>query len=145
MKEGLYMFNVPYAKMICDSDKGDGGINFYDEYCEWVNRSNGNSFKVYYQDIDDVKIISGLKKTVIVTSKSGEKVRFYLYKAATLQDLLYKAIQRVNGVVVEEEKEKEVSENKDCIDQLERLAKLHDSGAITDEEYSLAKQKILKM
>ena len=136
------MFVVPYAKMICDSDKGDGGINFYEEYCEWINRSNGSTIKVFYRDIDDVKILSGIKKTVIVLLKDGNKVRFYLYRAATLQDLLYKAVQRVNGIVVEEKK-KPSKQNEDTVEQLERLAKLHDSGALTDEEYSAAKQKLL--
>ena len=136
------MFTVPYAKMICDSDKGDGGISFYDEYCEWINRSNGLTIKVFYRDIDDVKILSCIKKTVIVSLKDGQKVRFYLYRAATLQDLLYKAVQRVNGVIVEEKKEP-YKQNEDPVEQLERLAKLHDSGALTDEEYSTAKQKLL--
>ena len=139
------MFTVPYAKMICDSSRGDGGLNFYDEYCEWVNRSTGNGFKVYYKDIEDVRIISGIKKTVIVMLKNGTNVRFYLYKAATLKEMLYKAVQRVNGVVEEEVKEEKPAEEKDdCVEKLERLAKLHESGAITDEEYQEAKQKILK-
>ena len=134
------MFTVPYAKMICDSNKGDGGISFYDEYCEWLNRYNGNNIKIYYKDIDDVKVTSGLKKTVIVILKDGTKVPFYLYKAATLRELLYKAVQRVNG----EPKEYDFTESSDTVSQLERLAKLHESGAISDEEFQEAKQKILK-
>ena len=134
------MFTVPYAKMICDSNKGDGGISFYEEYCEWLNRYNGNSIKIYYKDIDDVKVTSGLKKTVIVILKDGTKIPFYLYKAATLRELLYKAVQRVNG----EPKEYDFTESGDTVFQLERLAKLHESGAISDEEFQEAKQKILK-
>ena len=134
------MFTVPYAKMICDSDKGDGNIQFYEEYCEWLNRYNANSIKIYYQDIDDVKVTSGIKKTVIVILKDGTKIRFYLYKAATLRELLYKAVQRVNG----ETKEFDFTESDDTVSQLEKLAKLHESGALTDEEYQQAKQKILK-
>ena len=140
MKEGYKMFTVPYQKMICDSNKGDGNLNFYEEYCEWVNRVTGDSFKVYYRDIDDVKITSGIKKTVIVLLKNGEKVVFYLYKAATLRELLYQAVQRVNG-------ESQVVDNQpeeDCVTQLERLAKLHESGALSDEEFLAAKQKLLK-
>ena len=139
------MFTVPYAKMICDSSRGDGGLNFYDEYCEWINRATGEGFKVYYKDIDDVRIISGLKKTVIVVLKNGVNVRFYLYKAATLKEMLYKAVQRVNGVSEEIKEEKSTDvEGEDCVAKLEKLAKLHDSGALTDEEYAEAKQKILK-
>ena len=135
------MFTVPYAKMICDSNKGDGGISFYEEHCEWLNRYNGNSIKIYYRDIDDVKVTSGIKKTVIVVLKDGTKIPFYLYRAATLRELLYKAVQRVNSEV----KEFDMTEqSNDCVEQLEKLAKLHESGAITDEEYQQAKEKILK-
>ena len=90
------------------------------------------------KDIDDVKITSGIKKTAIVTLKNGEKIRFYLYKAATLRQLLYEAVQRVNGEVKEDE------QSEDDISKLERLAKLHESGALSDEEFIEAKQKILK-
>ncbi|MBP5575126.1 MAG: SHOCT domain-containing protein [Bacilli bacterium] len=65
---------------------------------------------------------------------------FYLYKAATLRELLYKAVQKVN----EGPKEFDFTESEDTVSKLERLAKLHESGAISDEEYQEAKQKILK-
>ncbi len=140
------MFSVPYAKMVCDSSRGDGNLDFYDEYCEWINRGTGDSFKVYYKDIDDVRIVSGLKKTVIVVLKNGLNIRFYLYKAATLKEMLYKAVQRVNGEGKEEVKEEKPAQqgSEDCLAKLERLAKLHDSGALTDEEFAEAKQKVLK-
>ena len=134
------MFTVPYAKMICDSNLGDGGISFYEEYCEWLNRYNGKSIKIFYNDIDDVKVTSGIKKTVIVILKDGKKIPFYLYKAATLRELLYKAVQKDN----EGPKEFDFTESEDTVSKLERLAKLHESGAISDEEYQEAKQKILK-
>ena len=138
------MFSIPYEKMICDSKKGDGNLNFYDEYCEWVNRSTAESFKVYYRDIDDVKITSGIKKTVVVILKNGEKVVFYLYKAATLRELLYKAVQRVNGEgQVESEPAPASQDDEDYVSKLERLAKLHESGALSDEEFLAAKEKLL--
>ena len=132
------MFTVPYEKMVCDSNKGDGGIYFYDEYCEWVNRYNGQSFKINYADIKDVKILSGVKKTVVVILNNDEKINLYLYKAQTLKKLLYDAVQRVNGNSVE------ASEPQNYVSELERLAKLHESGALSDEEFDAAKQKILK-
>lgn len=134
----LFMFTVPYQKMICDSAKGDGGINFYDEYCEWVNRYTNASIKIYYRDIEDVRIISGIKKTVVVSLYNGEKINFYLYKAATLRELLYEAVKRVTGGT----QEYDATEDDD-VTKLERLAKLHDSGALSDEEFAEAKQKIL--
>ena len=51
------MFDVPYEKMVCDSDLGDGGLFFYNEYMEWVLRNSNSGFKIYYKDIQDVKII----------------------------------------------------------------------------------------
>ena len=144
------MFEVPYEKMICDSDYGDGGINFYNDYFEWNNRSNGEGFKVYYKDIKDVKIISGLKKKVIVTLNDGEVKNLYLYKADTLRSLLYQAVKRVNGEATKEDSVIDIEpepvnhEEEDVISQLERLAKLHESGALTDEEFALAKKKVLK-
>ena len=131
------MFTIPYEKMICDSNKGDGNIQFYEEYCEWINRYNGDSFKIYYRDIDDVKVTSGIKKTVIIILKDGQKINFYLYKAATLRKLLFDAVQRVSG-------ESKAEDSEDGVTKLERLAKLHESGALSDEEFLAAKEKILK-
>ena len=130
------MFTIPYEKMICDSNKGDGNIQFYEEYCEWINRYNGDSFKIYYRDIDDVKVTSGIKKTVIVILKDGQKINFYLYKGATLRKLLFDAVQRVSG-------ESKAEDSEDDVTKLERLAKLHESGALNDEEFAEAKKKII--
>ena len=130
------MFETPYEKMICDSDLGDGGICFYQNYFEWVNRDNGKSFKINYLDITDVKIIEGIKKTVIISTNDGKTTRLYLYKAGTLKQLLSAAVERLNNTSAEEQAEDDIS-------KLERLAKLHESGALTDEEFVKAKQKIL--
>ena len=141
------MFELPYEKMICDSDLGDGGISFYNEYAEWLNRDNGKGFKIYYKDIKEVKIVSGIKKRVIVCTTSGDK-NLYLYKADTLRQLLYEAVNRVSGMQKEEPKVVDakvepIPEDEDMLAKLERLAKLHESGALTDEEFAKAKEKIL--
>ena len=142
------MFELPYEKMICDSDLGDGGISFYNEYAEWLNRDNGKGFKIYYKDIKEVKIVSGIKKRVIVCTTSGDK-NLYLYKADTLRQLLYEAVNRVSAAKKEEPKQEVVDakvepvEDEDMLAKLERLAKLHESGALTDEEFAKAKEKIL--
>lgn len=136
------MFEVPYEKMVCDSDNGDGGVFFYNEYMEWVLRNSHDGFKIYYKDIKDVKIIYSRKKVVTVYLNNGSHKNLYLYKADTLKKLIYDAVQRVNGpevvdaTPVEEPKE-------DDLDKLERLAKLHESGALNDEEFAEAKKKIL--
>ena len=135
------MFEVPYEKMVCDSDNGDGGVFFYNEYMEWVLRNSHDGFKIYYKDIKDVKIIYSRKKVVTVYMNNGSHRNLYLYKADTLKKLIYDAVERVNG----EAQNPEVMDapEEDDLSKLERLAKLHESGALNDEEFAQAKKKIL--
>ncbi len=139
------MFDVPYEKMVCDSDLGDGGLYFYNEYMEWVLRNSNSGFKIYYKDIQDVKIIYTRKKVVTVYMNNGSHRNLYLYKADTLKQLIHAAVDRVNGVVDNQEvpQEQPKEDNVDDLTKLERLAKLHESGALTDEEFAQAKKKIL--
>ena len=139
------MFDVPYEKMVCDSDLGDGGVYFYEEYMEWVLRNSNSGFKIYYKDIQDVKIIHTRKKVVTVYMNNGSHRNLYLYKADTLKQLIHAAVDRVNGVVDNQEvpQEQPKEDNVDDLSKLERLAKLHESGALTDEEFAQAKKKIL--
>ena len=135
------MFEVPYEKMVCDSDNGDGGVYFYNEYMEWVLRNSHDGFKIYYKDIKDVKIIYSRKKVVTIYKNDGSHRNLYLYKADTLKKLIYDAIQRVNGEAPNPEVVDAPEE--DDLTKLERLAKLHESGALNDEEFAQAKKKIL--
>ena len=139
------MFDVPYEKMVCDSDLGDGGLFFYNEYMEWVLRNSHSGFKIYYKDIQDVKIIYTRKKVVTVYMNNGSHRNLYLYKADTLKKLIHEAVDRVNGVVNNQEvpQEQPKEDNVDDLTKLERLAKLHESGALNDEEFAQAKKKIL--
>ena len=139
------MFDVPYEKMVCDSDLGDGGLYFYEEYMEWVLRNSNSGFKIFYKDIQDVKIIYTRKKVVTVYMNNGSHRNLYLYKADTLKKLIHEAVDRVNGVVDNQEvpQEQPKEENVDDLTKLERLAKLHESGALNDEEFAQAKKKIL--
>jgi len=139
------MFDVPYEKMVCDSDLGDGGLYFYNEYMEWVLRNSNSGFKIYYKDIQDVKIIYTRKKVVTVYMNNGSHRNLYLYKADTLKQLIHAAVDRVNGVVDNQEvpQEQPKEDNVDDLTKLERLAKLHESGALNDEEFAQAKKKIL--
>lgn len=133
------MYQAPYEKMVCDSDYGDGGVYFYDEYLEWINRNSGTGFKIYYKDIKDINVILTQKKKVVILLNNGETKNLYLYKHDVLTKLINDAIERVNG-----KKEEPVEESKeDDLSKLERLARLHESGALTDEEFAKAKAKIL--
>ena len=135
------MFETPYEKMICDSDNGDGGVQFYKEYMEWILRNSTDGFKIYYKDIEDVKIVYSRKRVVTIYLKNGSHRRLYLYKADTLKKLIYEAVQRVNGEA--SNPEVVAAPEEDDLSKLERLAKLHESGALNDEEFAQAKKKIL--
>ena len=139
------MFDVPYEKMVCDSDLGDGGVYFYEEYMEWVLRNSNSGFKIYYKDIQDVKIIHTRKKVVTVYMNNGSHRNLYLYKADTLKKLIHEAVNRVNGGEQPKDApiDQPVEEPADDLSKLERLAKLHESGALNDEEFAQAKKKIL--
>lgn len=129
---------IPFEKMVCDSDRGDGGVFFYDEYFEWLERGNGRGFRIWYKAIDDIKVIMSSKKKIIVSLKGGQVFNLYLYKYEKLLEILYRKIDEVNG-----KKDERVVDTEDDLSKLERLAKLHESGALTDEEFKEAKQKIL--
>lgn len=138
------MVQVPYEKMVCDSDYGDGGVYFYDEYFEWINRDTGKGFRIRYEDIKDITLIQSQKKKVTVITNGGAQRNLYLYKADSLIRLLQEAMDRVHGVIKEPVAEVPAKDSaEDDISKLERLAKLHESGALTDEEFKVAKQKIL--
>ena len=138
------MVQVPYEKMVCDSDYGDGGVYFYDEYFEWINRDTGKGFRIRYEDIKDITLIQSQKKKVTVITNSSAQRNLYLYKADSLIRLLQEAMDRVHGVIKEPVAQVPAKDSaEDDISKLERLAKLHESGALTDEEFKAAKQKIL--
>ena len=138
-RRNKYMQAIPYEKMVCDSDYGDGGVYFYDEFFDWINRDSGKGFRIHYKDIKDTQVIMSQKRKVIITLNDGSSKNLYLYKYENLLKIIYEAIDRVNG-----KKEEPGDTNKeDDLSNLERLAKLHESGALTDEEFVKAKQKIL--
>ena len=140
------MYQAPLEKMVCDSDYGDGGIYFYEEYFQWTCRDNGKGFKVEYKNIADVDVVLTHKKKVVIKTKDGKTYNLYIYRYETMLEILYKKMGvSKDGKVVGVAEEKPVEEaNESDLDKLERLAKLHESGVLSDEEFALAKEKILK-
>ena len=140
------MYTPPIEKMVCDSDYGDGGIYFYDTYFEWSNRESGKGFKVEYKNIVDVNVVLSHKKTVTIKTKAGNTWRLYLYKYDELLKILYKQMDIAKGKEKPEVVDAVVEpvKQESDLDKLERLAKLHESGALTDEEFQIAKDKILR-
>ncbi len=139
------MYEKPIHKMVCDSDRGDGGIYFYEEYLEWRNRDTGRGFKIAYKNIKNYEVIYTQKKKVTIYTNSGEHVNLYLYKYEELLEVLSEMVERAKkGPKPEEVKEEKIEDEEDILTKLERLAKLHDSGALSDEEFQKAKDLILK-
>lgn len=137
------MVETPYAKMVCDSDKGDGGIYFYEDYFTWIRRDGVASLKINYEDIKEIKRTYSLKKRVTVCLKDGKFVNFYLYKADTLIKFLTDAVQKKEVKESNSNSLPNKAVQEDDLDKLERISKLHDSGALTDEEFEKMKSKII--
>ncbi len=137
---------IPRESMVCDTTRGDGNIYFYDEYFEWINRSSGNGFRLRYESIDDIKVIRTGKNEVIITTKQQKRISLFIYKVDTLLSLLYERINAVNGneSIIDADVSPAKNDKDELLNQLERLAKLHESGALSDEEFKLAKDKLLK-
>ena len=137
---------IPRESMVCDTTRGDGNIYFYDEYFEWINRSSGNGFRLRYESIDDIKVIRTGKNEVIITTKQQKRISLFIYKVDTLLSLLYERINAVNGneSIIDADVSPAKNDKDELVNQLERLAKLHESGALSDEEFKLAKDNLLK-
>ena len=140
------MYTAPFEKFVCDSDRGDGGVYLYDDYFEWLKRDNGGGFRVKYSNIQDIKVIMTRKKTVVITLNSGTKVNLYLYNYEDLTRLLSQKVEEARtgikqGDIIDATVEK--LDDDELLSKLERLASLHKSGALTDEEFAKAKEKIL--
>ena len=135
------MYKIPFEKMICDSDHGDGGVYFYEEYLEWLNRDTGRGFRIQYKNIEDVEVRMTQKKTIVLKLVGGKTENLYLYKYEQFMQILNDLMDKAKGI--KKENVEPIGEG-DMLSKLERLAKLHESGALTDEEFALAKQKILE-
>jgi membrane protease subunit (stomatin/prohibitin family) len=74
------------------------------------------------------------------TAVSGRVARRQQSKYAS-QDAAY--VEQQSAAAMQGAEQATAAPAEDPIEQIERLSKLHDSGALTDEEFSAAKAKIL--
>ena len=100
------------------------------------NRSNGKGFRIKYSNIQDVKVTYTSKAKITIFTKSGESVNLYLRKYETF-------LENLEKFMGDKKEEADEIPSDDDLSKLERLAKLHESGALTDEEFKKAKEKIL--
>lgn len=135
------MIDYINKNMICDTAFADGGIYFYEDYFTFQAR-NGNpkySLKIYYRDIDDLSIISGIKKHVIVRMKnSSVQYHFYIYKAATMCQFIQAGMEHVRNA-----NNRSNTLSKEDLDKLVKLNELHKDGVISDEQFEKEKNAIL--
>ena len=127
---------IPRLHLTCDTPRGDGNIYLFDEYFEWFNRDTGDGFRIRYDVIKDIRVIRTSKNQVLIFTKGGKEIVLLLYKTDELLSALYERINALNG--------DNAPLDNDMLSQLERLAKLHESGALTDEEFAKAKERLLK-
>ncbi len=139
------MIEKPIADYLCDTKYGDGHLYFYNDRIEWKLRGaemGKPSITIKYADIKDIDVVPTKKKTINVRMKSGEVHSLFLYRDReffAIVDERMDALKKDSDVI---EVEPEVVEE-DNLDKLERLAKLHKEGSLTDEEFKAAKAKIL--
>ena len=138
------MIEKPIADYFCDTKYGDGHIYFYNDHFEWKLRGaemGKPKISINYLDIEDMDEIPTAKKTIHVKLKNGQMHTFFLYRDREFFTIVDGRIDALkNGDVIEVEPEVVEEDN---LDKLERLAKLHKEGSLTDEEFKAAKAKIL--
>ena len=144
------MFELPRADYLCDTSYGDGKIFFYDDRMEWRLRGAEfakPTFVIRYDEIQDIEVIPTRKKTVIIKLKDGTSRSLFLYKVEELYGIIN---ERMEALKLKDDKKDvvdatvtPVAEEEDKLAKLERLAKLHKDGALTDEEFAAAKKALL--
>ena len=128
---------IPIVSFRCDTNRGDGNVYLFDEYLEWYERSKGNGFRIWYKAIADVRVVRTGKAEVTLITKEKKQITLLLYKVDEMLSVLYERLNAING------SGNDAPLEEDMLSKLERLAKLHESGALTDEEFAQAKAKLL--
>lgn len=144
------MIEMPIAKMIVDTPRADGGLYFYEEYMEWKPRAMSLqhlSFKIRYEDVQNVNVIPTRKKQIVITTKNGETHTLMTYKEGHFFEIFNERVAKFEKAKPAEielkPQEVKAEDNEDTLAKLERLAALHEKKALTDEEFKAAKAKIL--
>lgn len=144
------MIETLIAKMICDTAKGGGGAYFYEHHFEWRPRSAALqylSISFKYSDVQDMELTPTHKKQVKVLLKDGSAHIFMMYRYENFIGFMKNGMLGTKNnpqpqPIIEAELNQEGSGD-EMLDKLERLAKLHNSGALSDEEFAAAKKQLL--
>lgn len=129
--------------MIVDTPRADGGAYFKEDCFEWKARDIKESkynVTIRYEDIKSVTIIQGIKKRVDVVTNDNKIHYFYLYKANTFVELIEAG--REHAKMKKEEGFAPLSD--EDLDRLAKLSQLHKDDILTDDEFNLQKNEIMK-
>ena len=129
--------------MIVDTRAADGGVYFEKERFIWKSRNYNPKLDIiiYYKDIKDVVIISGIKKRVDVTLNDGKMYNFFLYRSGTFVELINAGREACKDQI-EEKGSLEMSD--EDIEKLKKLSELQKGGVLTTEQFEAQKNEILK-
>lgn len=134
------MTNYIGESMVVDTAKADGGAYFEVDHFVWKARDSMLSAKVFYADIENVYIIQGAKKRVDVVLKNKKYYSFFLYKAQTFVDLI-----NAGRAAMKQKEETGFSPMSDeDIDKLYKINQLHKDGILTDSEFEIQKNDLMK-
>ena len=145
------MVEMPFAKMIVDTPKADGGLYFYEEYMEWKPKAMSLqylSFQIRYDNVQNVSVIPTRKKQIVITTKDGKVHTLMTYKEGHFFEIFNERLNKYEkaekpAIEMKEEVKALPNQEEDTLAKLERLAALHEKNALTDEEFKAAKAKIL--
>lgn len=141
-----------YVGQFIKADRGNvaGILYFYSESLVWKPRAyryNAMSFDIPYRDIKNYEVMESKKKHVTIDTES-ETYAIDIYHIDLFMMNLDMALRDVRNASGKKEAPALPSssarmEGEDDLSALARLAALHDSGALTDEEFTAMKAKII--
>ncbi len=96
-----------------------------------------------YDKISSIQYETGIMFGEITIFTSGNKAKIQQVDKQQARDLCEYVRARISGIKEHASAPKVTPPDNDIITQLERLAKLKDSGALTEEEFVTAKRKLI--
>lgn len=138
------MIEAARAQFRCDTSNGPGFVYMYDKYLEWIPRDGRLihlKFVLYYSEMGKVEVIPTRKAQININYSDGNKYSLMLYDQNVFTSILEDRIKHSK-----DEKPALESKSSSADEDLEKLMKLsalHKEGSLSDEEFALAKAKIL--
>ncbi len=138
-----------YVGQMMRADRGNvaGGLYFYGDRLVWNPRHyqfNGMRFELPYGEIEAYDIVPTKKKHVNIHMKNGDTYFVDIYHLDLFMMMLDQAMRESkNPRALAAAKKADDDNGEDDLEALARLAALHQSGALSDEEFEKMKAKII--